>query len=190
LKAEKGSQKWLQKLINEDASAINAMLKQSLNLPQTEKIDWLSPLEKDNYAEYYGEAFLEKLKLSALVPNLRKFWPKGGPHWDGIGISSSHKVFMVEAKSYISELISSLRAIDPDSRHQIQESLNRTKKELGSKTDSDWSKTYYQYANRLAHVHFLRRNGVDAYFVPVYFLNDVEMNGLNTVDEWKGAFAP
>jgi len=186
-KAEKGSHKWLQKLINENASALNAVLKQILDLPQSEKIDWLSPLEKENYEEYYNEAFLEKLGLSVLIPDLRKFWPKGGPHWDGMGKSSSQKVFMVEAKSHISELISSLRAIDQYSRHQIQESLNRTKRELGSKTDSDWSKTYYQYANRLAHVHFLRQNGVDAYFVSVYFLNDAEMNGPKTIDEWRGA---
>lgn len=187
MKAEKGSQKWFQKLINENTGTINAVLKQSLNLPQSEKIDWLSPLEEDNYAEYYDETFLEKLGLSALVPNLLKFWPKGGPHWDGIGISSSHKFFLVEAKSHIPELISSLRATNPDTKHQIQESLNRTKKELGPKTDNDWSKTYYQYANRLAHVHFLRQNGVDAYFVSVYFLNDVEMNGPKTIDEWRGA---
>jgi len=110
MKAEKGSRQWLKKLINENASALNAVLKQSLELPQSEKIDWLSPLEKDNYAEYHDEAFLEKLRLSAFIPDLRKFWPKGGPHWDGMGISASQKVFMIEAKCHISELISSLRA--------------------------------------------------------------------------------
>jgi len=189
LKAGKGSQKWFQKLINDNASTINAILKQSLSLPSSEKIDWLSPLKKDDYAEYYDEAFIEKLELSALIPDLRKFWPKGGPHWDGMGLSSSRKVFMFEAKSYVSELISSLRAIDPDTKRQIRESLNQTKRELGSKTDNDWSKTYYQYANRLAHVHFLRQNGVDAYFASVYFLNDVEMNGPKTVDEWRDALS-
>jgi len=28
---------------------------------------------------------------------------------------------------------------------------------------------------------------VEAYFVSVYFLNDAEMNGPRTEDEWKGA---
>jgi len=186
LKAKKGSQKWVQKLINENVGTINALLKKSLNLPQDEKIDWLSPLEKDKYAEYHDEAFLEKLGLSALVPELKKFWPKGGPHWDCMGQSSSQKVFLVEAKSHIPELISSLRATNPHSKRQIENRLNRTKKELGSKIDFDWSKTFYQYTNRLAHVHFLRQKQVSTYFVTVYFLNDSEMNGPKTSDEWKG----
>lgn len=186
-KAKKGSQKWIQKLINENASTINALLKQNLHLPQDEKIDWLSPLEKYKYSEYYDEAFLKKLRLSALVPELRKFWPKGGPHWDGMGQSTSQKVFLVEAKSHIPELISSLRATNPFSKRQIEESLSWTKKELGSKTDFDWSKTFYQYTNRLAHVHFLRQKQVSAYFVSVYFLDDSEMNGPKTSDEWRGA---
>jgi len=186
-KAEKGSQKWFQKLINEKTSIVNTLLKQNLNLPQDEKIEWLSPLKKDNYAEYYDEAFLKKLGLSTIVPDLRKFWPKGGPHWDGMGKSASQKVFLVEAKSHIPELISSLRATNPDSKDQILKSLSRTKKELGSKTDFDWSKTFYQYANRLAHVHFLKQKQVSAYLVSVYFLNDSEMNGPKTSDEWRGA---
>lgn len=186
-KAEKGSQKWIQKLINENANSLNALLRQDLSLPQDETIEWLSPLEEDNYAEYYDRVFLEKLGLSALVPDLKKFWPKGGPHWDGIGKSQSGKVFLIEAKSHIPELISSLKAMNPRSQKQILESLSWTKKKLGSKTDFDWSKTFYQYANRLAHVLFLRQKQVSAYFVSVYFLNDSEMNGPKTSEEWKGA---
>ncbi|MBT0160193.1 hypothetical protein G4O51_09435 [Candidatus Bathyarchaeota archaeon A05DMB-2] len=186
-KAEKGSQKWIQKLINKNVDPLDSLLKQNLNLPEDEKIDWLSPLEKNNYAEYYDNAFLEKLGLSALIPELRKFWPKGGPHWDGIGKSESRKVFLVEAKSHIPELMSWLKATDPNSKQRIQEGLKWAKKKLGSKTDFDWSKAFYQYANRLAHVEFLRQNKVEAYFVSVYFLNDAEMNGPKTADEWKGA---
>ena len=135
-KAKKGSQKWIQKLINENASIINAPLKQNLNLSQDEKIDWISPLEKDKYTEYYDEVFLEKLGLSALIPELKKFWPKGGPHWDCIGQSSSQKVFLVEAKSHISELISSLRATNPYSKRRIEDNLRRTKRSSGQKQTS------------------------------------------------------
>jgi hypothetical protein len=186
-KAEKGSQKWIQKLINENESIISGQLKQSLSLPPDEKIDWLSPLEKENYAEYYDEAFLEKLGLSALFPALQEFWPKGGPHWDGIGKSKSGQIFLVEAKSHIPELVSSLKATNPHSKKKIEKSLSWARKQFGSKTDFDWSKTFYQYANRLAHVKFLQQNHVSAYFVSVYFLNDSEMNGPKTVDEWRGA---
>jgi hypothetical protein len=74
LKAEKGSQKWIQKLINDNANIINAVVRLSLGLPKDEKIDWYSPIEKDDYAEYYDDAFLEKLGLSNLATNLQKFW--------------------------------------------------------------------------------------------------------------------
>ena len=54
-KAEKGSQKWIQKLINEKTVTINSLLKKDLSLPQVEKIEWLSPLATDNYTEYYDK---------------------------------------------------------------------------------------------------------------------------------------
>lgn len=186
-KAEKGSQMWLQKLVNENLDTLNTLLTEKLDLSKDDEIHWLSPLEKDDFAEYYDKLFLEKLGLSALAPELGKFWPKGGPHWDGIGKSGSGKVFLVEAKSHIPELMSSLKATNPNSKRQIQESLNWTKRKLGSKTDFDWSETFYQYANRLAHTEFLRKNHVPAYFVSVYFLNDSDMKGPRTADEWKGA---
>lgn len=58
---------------------------------------------------------------------------------------------------------------------------------LGSKTDFDWSKGFYQYANRLSILHLLKMNKLPAFLVNVYFVNDVEMNGPSTADEWKGA---
>lgn len=186
-KAEKGSQKWIQKLVNENLDSLNTLLKEKLNLSKDDEIHWMSPLENDDFAEYYDKGFLEKLGLSALAPELGKFWPKGGPHWDSIGKSKSGEVFLIEAKSHIPELMSSLKATNPNSKRQIKESLSWTKKELGSNNDFDWSKTFYQYANRLAHVKFLRHNNVSAYFVSVYFLNDSEMNGPETADEWHGA---
>jgi hypothetical protein len=130
---------------------------------------------------------LEKLGLTGLIPDLQEFWPKGGPRWDGLGRSPPDRIFLVEAKSHIPELISTLRAKDQNSIDEIHESLNQTKKELGSRSDFDWSKTFYQYANRLAYAHFLRKKDVNACFVSVYFLNDSEMKGPKTVDEWKGA---
>lgn len=186
-KARKGSQKWIQKLANQDHDFLNEMLKEAMNLSQGDDIHWLSPRETENFAEYHDKAFLEKLGLSFLSSDLTEFWPKGGPHWDGIARTDSGKVLLVEAKSHIRELISSLKATNPDSKRQIQESLNWTKRELGSKNDFDWSKTYYQYANRLAHAQFLRGKEVSAYFVSVYFLNDSEMKGPSTIDEWKKA---
>ena len=49
--------------------------------------------------------------------------------------------------------------------------------------------TYYQHANRLAVVWFLRvKHGIDAHLVSVYFLGDVFPDGRScpaTEDEWQ-----
>jgi len=47
---------------------------------------------------------------------------------------------------------------------------------------------FYQYANRIAHLYLLRvLNGIPAYLVFVYFLNDEIMGGPKTEEEWIGA---
>ncbi|MFC1640236.1 hypothetical protein ACFL3B_05700 [Gemmatimonadota bacterium] len=63
-----------------------------------------------------------------------------------------------------------------------------TKRFFKARPGCDWSKRFYQYANRLAHLHFLREvNGIDAYLVFVYFLNDPDLDGPKTEREWHVA---
>jgi hypothetical protein len=183
----KGSQKWIQKLVNEKPEILNSRIRKNLNLPNNETIEWRSPLKSDGYAEYRDEAFMERLDVKLEKVALSEFWPRGGPQWDALGKSSSGKLFLVEAKSHISELVSTLRAKDKNSIEMIQRSLEETKGYLNSKSEFDWSKCFYQYTNRLAHVHLLRMNGLPAYLVFVYFINDLEMKGPTTVYEWEGA---
>jgi len=187
VKAKKGSQKWIQKLVNDYPGVLNARVWGALNLPSEENIEWLSPLKNDSYAEYRDEAFLDRLGIERGRVDLKQFWPRGGPQWDALGRSSSGKLLLVEAKSHISELISNLRAESTASARKIRESLDETKRHLGSKTDFDWTTIFYQYANRLAYLYFLRKNGVDAYLVFVYFVGDYEMESPATASEWRGA---
>ena len=53
----------------------------------------------------------------------------------------------------------------------------------------DWSKRFYQYANRLAHLYFLREvSDINAYLVFLYFLNDPDLDGPYTErGEWQAA---
>ena len=49
-------------------------------------------------------------------------------------------------------------------------------------------RTFYQYANRIAHLYYLKiLNGIDAYLINIYFLNDKSVEGPSTKEEWKGA---
>jgi hypothetical protein len=184
---KKGSQKWLQQLVNEKPRVLNSLLTENLKLAENEHIHWLSPLKCDEYAEYSDQESLDLVNVSLRKRTLTDFWPESGPQWDALGKSDSGKIFLVEAKSHIRELISSTRAKNKNSLQRIRQSLQETKDFLNSKSKVDWSQNFYQYTNRLAHLYLLRQNGLQAYLVFIYFLNDAEMRGPATVDQWKGA---
>lgn len=173
--------------MNEKRSQFNSNVARSLALAEREAIDWVSPLKSDEYAEYRDQAFLDKLEIRLEKNSLDEFWPARGPQWDALGKTSLGKVLLVEAKSHIPELISSLQAERTESKAKIQRSLEATKLAFSSHADVDWSKRFYQYTNRLAHLRLLRMNDVPAYLVFVYFVNDAEMRGPSTASEWQGA---
>jgi hypothetical protein len=185
--AKKGSQKWIQELVNDNPRILNSKIWSTLNFPEKEDIQWLSPLRSDDYAEYRDQAFLNLLNVKLEKIPLMKFWSKGGPQWDALGKTSTGKLLLVEAKSHISELTSELRAEDESSRKKIQRSLEETKRYLSSRVHVDWSQCFYQYTNRIAHLYLLRKNNVPAHLIFVYFLNDIEMDGPTTFYEWEGA---
>ena len=185
--ARKGSQKWIQKLVNDRPEILNSQIWSTLSFSVNEDIQWLSPLKRDNYAEYRDQAFLNLLRVKLDKMPLAQFWPERGPQWDALGKSSGGKLLLVEAKSHISELISKSKAQDEASMKKIQESLEETGRYLNSRVDAAWSESFYQYTNRLAHLYLLRKNELPAYLVYVYFLNDVEMKGPTTFYEWEGA---
>lgn len=52
----------------------------------------------------------------------------------------------------------------------------------------DWSKRFYQYANRLAHAYLLDSlNGVPTKLVLLYFMGDRDVGGPLTRSEWQAA---
>lgn len=58
------------------------------------------------------------------------------------------------------------------------------------KSDVSWCKeNYYQYANRIAHLYYLREiNKIDAHLLFIYFLNDKTVTGKSeTKEDWKQA---
>jgi len=67
----KGSQKWIQKLVNEKPDLPTSLIRTKLDLPDTDTITWFSPIAEDGYAEYRdqarqkhgGQAFLDLLNI-------------------------------------------------------------------------------------------------------------------------------
>ena len=79
--ALKGSQKWIQKFVNEKPDLLNSLIRTQLDLPSTEKIRWHSPIAEDEYAEYQDQAFLDPLDIKLLDVYLRISGLREGHGW-------------------------------------------------------------------------------------------------------------
>ena len=187
-RASHGSQKWLQILVNERPEMIDRILANLLGLAQGERVHWLSPLKDDDYAEYRDQEFITRLGVTLERVPLASFWPRLGPAWDALAKTDRGDLILVEAKAHISELVSDPTGASGSSLAKIRESLDATKRFLGSRSDADWAVCFYQYANRLAHLYLLRElNSLPAYLLFLYFINDEKMGGPSTQLEWEGA---
>ena len=181
-----GSLKDIQVLINERKELfdkkISELLKREVN------VEWKSPLKNDQYAEYRDEDFLKVLNIDSKITSpLEDFWPKRGPQWDALGIENEI-FYLVEAKANLPEVVSPPTGAGSESKSKILDSFSEVKEYLNINNSIDWSGTFYQYANRIAHLYYLRvLNGINAYLINVYFINDNSVKGPKTIDEWKGA---
>jgi hypothetical protein len=152
-------------------------------------IDWQSPLRDDDYAEYRDAAFLDRLGVTLPRRSLEAFWPRGGPQWDALGRAKTGEAVLVEAKAHLNELYSPATGASSESSVAlIQASLSETMRGLGVLDGFDWSKQFYQYANRIAHAYLLNElNGVPAKLAFVYFVGDKDMKGPTVRHEWETA---
>ena len=193
--ANRGSRRWLQVLVNCRPGLLDDVIAQRLpDLPSD--IDWRSPLAADHYAEYRDQTFVDRLAGSQYFRapsqtqlDLADFWPRFGPQWDGLAVTDKGQILLVEAKAHIAEMVTApSQARGESAQQKIQESLRTVKNFVNSKSPADWSTSFYQYANRLAHLYWMRElNGHDAYLVNLFFVNDREMNGPQSVAEWQAA---
>lgn len=176
---DKGSLKWLQ---------VSVERRPDLLQPSTlgSRIDWLSPLRCDNWAEYRDASFLACLGLSHLADDLAEFWPRRGPQWDALG-RSGDKVILVEAKSHLREFLTPATQATNASRSKIERAFRTVHQLEGIEPPSDWTRCFFQLANRIAHLSFLRQRGIDAHLINVGFVGDAEMRGPDTPEAWSAA---
>lgn len=174
--APRGSQKWLQRAV-----ALAPGRLQPRGLPP---LEWLSPLADDGFAEYGDAAFLRRLGLPHLAPALDRFWPRGGPMWDGLA-RAGDAVVLVEAKAHLREALASpCGATAPASRARIAASLSETRASLNGDARSDWMRVFFQQANRLAHLHWLVAQGIDAHLLLIGFCGDTDLPLPGTPEAW------
>lgn len=175
----RGSLKWIQKAVNGRPELIQP--------PGLGPSRWLSPIAGDGFAEYRDGAFLERLGLGRLAPDLAEFWPSRGPQWDALGLDGAEPV-LVEAKAHVREFMSSPTQAGGASRARIEAALASVKAALGVKDGVDWTGAFYQFTNRPAHLWWLRDQGVPAHLLFVDFLHDAEMGGPSAAETWDAAF--
>ena len=188
--ALRGSQRWLQLAVNRCPDVIDDAFSRAMGLGQGETIEWLSPLESEDFIEYKDHAFLERLGLSPQHRKLSYFWPGRGPVWDGLARASTGRSLLIEAKANVPEFDTSPTGASGRSLTKIREALEETKTFMRVTSTTDWTRCFYQYANRLAHLYFLKElNGIDAALVFVYFMGDTTINGRDPVSRegWEAA---
>lgn len=202
-RAYAGSQLQLQLYVNRRQEELDGAITHALGLMPSSLI-WVSPLENERFKEYSDAVFLKKLGLDELIPALREFWPPSGPRWDGLAcVIHSRTVVLVEAKNYPAEVRGGgCKAVDitpvtkrnpvsrtTNARSRILGALTTAAQNLGARHSERWTGSLYQYANRIAHVDFLRRNGVDARMVNVCFTGDPHPSRFTSAAQWREACA-
>ena len=156
------------------------------------KIDWRSPLKSDDYAEYRDEDFLKKLGiLNKMKCPLSDFWPDNGPQWDALGVSGD-EIILVEAKANIPEMVNPGTRARTESKRKIRNSLDKVKKYLNINNNIDWTGTFYQYVNRIAHLYYLREiNKIKANLLFILLMmhrlldQKPKVNGLELFKQWS-----
>jgi hypothetical protein len=76
----------------------------------------------------------------------------------------------------------------PTSRARIDAALAETAAYVKAKPWAPWSTAFYQLANRIAHLYFLRKHGLQAWLLLVNFVGDRAMEGPSSDAEWKAAY--
>lgn len=184
----KGSLRWIQAFVNDRPEVLDEELARASAGRITTPVRWLSPLRSDEFAEYRDQAFLDLLEVELPLRKLDEYWPRGGPQWDALGVTKSGSPILVEAKANIPEVISPASGASERSLARIDAALSETAAFLGVKSSCDWSGTFYQYANRLAHLYLIAElNRIEAWLAFVYFVGDSDVSGPDTIGEWEAA---
>ena len=182
----RGSLKWMQWAANDPARRIDPLI--LARVTGAEHITWLSPRSNDDFAEYRDASFLATVGVPHLADALQAFWPRRGPQWDGLARTERGQVLLFEAKAHVGELCSPPTKATGLARDRIGEALTRTALHCGAKPLVPWTDGFYQLANRFAHLHFLRLNGIDARLGLIDFVGDADMHGPMSSEAWKAAY--
>ena len=119
----KRSEHWLRVMVRDYQDVLDTAFADAFGWHSV-VIDWRSPRQDDDYAEYYDQSFLDRLGVNEMAMPLYKFWPKSGPRWDGLARTADGKLILVEAKAHIDEAVDYHSKASPKALGKIQERLD------------------------------------------------------------------
>ena len=161
------------------------------------KIEWVDfPFEPNKTwadAEWKGLDFLSDRKV--IQTAWKEFWPQSGnvQNWDAVGwlnTGNNKELLLVEAKAHTEELISSCGAKPEGGLDKINKAFTETKQAFGVAGNADWLKGFYQYANRLAVLHFLTKHDIPTRLIFIYFIGDKFPESKADCPQTKEAWLP
>jgi hypothetical protein len=175
----------------------NELNRRTIEQTGGEAIDWLDfhfdRKERYKDSEWKGLDFVDGAAVSS---EWATFWPQGRQvqNWDAIGRlrkNGAMEWLLVEAKAHVKETLSRSKAEEAGGLPKIRIALQQTMAALGIQDTKGflptWLEQHYQYANRLAVLHFLSQQKIPAHLLLVYFCGDEFKNMCcpKTPDEWK-----
>ena len=187
--AAAGSQRWLQVAVDLAPRLLDQAFRDARVIGPDETLGWCSPLAATGFIEYRDERAFEAMGITKFpLKPLDKFWPRRGPVWDGLAVTSKQNFVLVEAKAHIPEVLSPPSQAGETSKKRIRAALEEARHYYAPRSNKVWSEHFYQYCNRLAHQYFIAEvNHLPSKLVFLDFYNAAEMNGPATPEEWKGA---
>jgi len=196
-----GSECHLLRWMGRHRSVFDKLLLKAMGLKEEALIAWMDFDFKSGKLwpdkELKGLEFLKGTQYRGLQKKWAEFWPLGGGihNWDAVGwlkANGKQELLLLEAKAHLGEIVSDCGAVSKDSIKKIEEAFHQVKSALHVPADQDWVKRYYQFTNRVATLHFLQTNGIDARLIFVYFIGDTfdaERRSPQAKKEWEQALS-
>lgn len=178
----------------------NEFDKRVKNLLNTTNITWLDfnfdKTKEIPDKELVGLEFLKyDTNYEKALKNWREEWPQSGNsmNWDLVGYTIQDNIktwVLIEAKAHLGELEQDCGASSLVSIEKIEMALSNTAKNNNViiSEEKPWTKKFYQFANRLYVLDLLKRNGINAKLINLYFVGDmISSNRKSPINknEWQ-----
>jgi len=177
-----GSEFHLMRFLGRHRNDLDSLILKEIDY-QNKNIEWKDFLYDQKLEipdrEYIGIEFLKNEENYSLINDKWKdLWPSNNhaQNWDAIA-KIDNEWLLIEAKAKKDEIISSSQA-SSDSLKKIKKEMDKLKKDYYIKSSNDWTKKYYQKANRILFFNFLKENNIQAKLVFVYFISGYLKNGI------------